>query len=180
MVRSGHFDPRTGNKWNTTHKTATPKVKKGVVQSAVKEDIERDDKDKKTVLPSYTQILKANGFIHVSAHGGANREESKSFDGDAVYEFGIGRLKIDDAFLPGTTSHEQGVIFDDAGQCVVQGRGGTNPVNNKHSQVKNKGTIHTVKSKGTITLDMGGEKPVLDEIPTDRFTLDKCKCYLDS
>ena len=27
---------------------------------------------------------------------------------------------------------------------------------------------------------MGGEKPVLAELPTDRFTLDKWKCYLDS
>ena len=34
----GHFDPRTGNKCDNTHKTATLKVKKGVVHAAVKED----------------------------------------------------------------------------------------------------------------------------------------------
>ena len=126
---------------------------------------------------------------------------------DAVSEFGIGWLHIDDASLPGTTSHDQGVTFAHAGQCVVQGRGGTNPVNNQHSQVKNndtaadtheavpyptsaggkgsvrtknKGTLPTVKSKGTIPLDMGSKKPVLSELPTDRFTLDKWKCYFDN
>ena len=35
IVGPGHFDPRTGNKWDNTHKTATPKVKKGVVQDVV-------------------------------------------------------------------------------------------------------------------------------------------------
>ena len=44
MVGSGHFDPRTGKKWDNTHKTATPKVNKGVVQAAVKEDIESNNK----------------------------------------------------------------------------------------------------------------------------------------
>ena len=47
-------------------------------------------------------------------------------------------------------------------------------------RTNNKGTVPTVKSKGTVTLDMGGEKPVLSELSTDRFTLDKWKCYLDS
>ena len=40
-------------------------------------------------------------------------------------------------------------------------------------RTKNKGTVPTVKSKGTVRLDMGGEKPFLAELPTDRFTLDK-------
>ena len=122
---------------------------------------------------------------------GANSDESGSFDGDAVSEFGIGCLHIDDASLPGTTSHDQGVTFSDAGQWVVQERGGINPVNNQHSRVKNKdtaaeiheavpyttsdggegyvrtknkGTLPTVKSKGTIPLDMGSKKPVLSEL----------------
>ena len=113
-----------------------------------------------------------------------------------MYEFGIGCLQIDDAYLPGTTSHDQGAIFSDAGQWVVQGRGGTNPVKNKHSRVNNKdataktrkavpdptsadaeGTVHT-KNKGTVPMDMGGEKPVLAELHTDRFTLKICKRYL--
>ena len=47
-------------------------------------------------------------------------------------------------------------------------------------RTKNKGTVPTVKSKGDVTLDMGGENPVSAEIPTDRFTLDKWNCYLDS
>ena len=35
MVGFGNFDPRTGKKWDNTHKTSTRKVKKGVVQAAV-------------------------------------------------------------------------------------------------------------------------------------------------
>ena len=208
MVGSGNFDPRTGKKWDTTHKTATPKVKKGVVQAAVEEDSESNNEDDKTVLPSYAQLLKANRFININVHGGANSEESVSFDRDEVSEFGIGCLRIDDASLPGTTSHDQGVTFSNAGKWVVQGRDRTNPVNNQHSPVKNEdtaaetrkavpeptsaggtegtvrtkneGTIPTVKSKGTVPLDMGGEKPVLADLFTDRFTLDKRMCFLDS
>ena len=135
------------------------------------------------------------------------------------------------------------VPFSDAGQWVVQGRGGTNPLNKKkgirtaagpvlkiktgfensgvvspdkkpvwlekvakrvkpskqvnnndtasetHETVpdptsagdkgtvrtNNKVTVTTVKSKGTILLDMGGEKPFLAELPTDRFNLEKWK-----
>ena len=106
MVGSGHFDTRTVKKWYNTHNTATPKVKKGVMQTAVEEDIERNDEDGEAVLPSYAQILKANGFVIISVHGDANREESGSFDRDVVSEFGIGCLKIDDASLPGTISHD--------------------------------------------------------------------------
>ena len=74
MVGSGNFDPRTGNKWDNTHKTDTPKVKKGVVQAVVEEDIKSNGKDKDTVLPYYYQILKANGFINISVHGDAKRK----------------------------------------------------------------------------------------------------------
>ena len=102
-----------------------------MAQAAVEEYREIDKKDEETVLPSYDQLLKANGFINISVHGGSNSEESGSFDGDAVSEFGIGCLHIDDVFLPGTTSHDRGVTFSDAGKWVVQGRGGTNPVNKK-------------------------------------------------
>ena len=99
---------------------------------------------------------------------------------------------------PATTSHDQYAIFSDALQWVVQGRGGTNPVKNKHSRVNNKdatakthkavpdptsadaeGTVHT-KNKGTVPMDMGGEKPVLAELHTYRFTLDNWKCHLES
>ena len=38
MVGSGNFDPRTRNKWDNTHTTATPKVKKGEVQAAVNQN----------------------------------------------------------------------------------------------------------------------------------------------
>ena len=148
-------------------------------------------------MPSYPQILKANGFINISVHGDAYRGESGSFDGDMVSEFGIRCLQIDDASLPGTTSHYQGANFSDVGQWVIQGRGGTNPVNNQHSRVKNKdstektrkavpdstsaGAKNTVrtKNKGTVPLDMGGKKPVLSELHTERFNLDNWKCYLD-
>ena len=116
MVGSGHFDPRTGKKWDTTPKTTTPKVKKGVVQAAVEEDSNSDDKDKETVLPSYAQILKDNGFINIIFHGGAHSEESGRFDGDGVSEYGIGRLQIDGASLPGMNSHNQSVTFSEAGQ----------------------------------------------------------------
>ena len=36
------------------------------------------------------------------------------------------------------------------------------------------GTVCT-KNKGTVPLNMGGEKPFLSELPTDRFTLDNWK-----
>ena len=77
------------------------------MQAAIEDDSESNNKDEDTVLPSYGQLLKANGFINISVHGGANSEESGSFDGDAVSEFGIGCLQIDDTSLPGTTSHDQ-------------------------------------------------------------------------
>ena len=112
-------------------------------------------------------------------------------------EFGIGCLQIDDAYLTGTSSHNQEVTFADAGQWLIQGRGRTNPVNNQHLRVKNKdatakrresapdptsagakGTVPT-KNKGNVPLDMGGKKPVLAELPKDRFTLDNWNCYLD-
>ena len=142
------------------------------------------------MLPSYAQIIKANGFVNIIVHGDANKEESRSFDRDAVSEFGIGCLQIDDVSLPGTTSHNQGATSADAGQWVVQGRGGTNPINNQHSRVKNKDATaktreavpdHTsAGAKNTVPLDMGGEKPVLAKLHTYRFTLDKWKCYLNS
>ena len=53
MVGLGHFYPRTGKKWYNTHKTATPKVKKGVVQAVVEEYSKSNDKEKETVMPSY-------------------------------------------------------------------------------------------------------------------------------
>ena len=85
----GHFDPITGKKWDTSPKTATPNIKKGVVQAEVKEDSKINNEDEETVLPSYVQLLKANRFINISDHWGANSEESGSFDGAAVSEFGI-------------------------------------------------------------------------------------------
>ena len=92
MVGSGHFDPRTGKKWDNTHKIATHKVKKGVVQAAVEGGSKINDEYEEKVLPSYAQLLKANGFINISVHGDAKRKDSGSFDGDAVSEFGIGCL----------------------------------------------------------------------------------------
>ena len=99
MVGSGNFDPRTGKKQDNTHKTSTPKVKEGVVQAEVEEDSNRNEEGEDTVLPSYSQLLKANGFINISVHGDAKRKESGSFDGDAMSEFGIRCLHIDDAYL---------------------------------------------------------------------------------
>ena len=190
MVGLGNFDHRMGKKWDNTHKTTITKVKKGVVQAVVEEDRERNNEDKETVLTSYAQILKANGFINISFHRDANREEFGSFGGDVVSEFGIGFLQIDDASLLGTTSHDQGAAFSDAGKWVAQGGGGTNPVNNQHSQVKNiDATAKTRKAvpyptcagdEHIVPLDMGSKKPVLVELHTDRFTLENWKCYLDS
>ena len=179
MVGSGHFDPRTGKKWDNTHKTATPKVNKRVVQAAFEEDRKSNDKDEETGMHSYAQLLKANGFINISVHGDAKRTESGSFDGDAVSELGIGCLHIDDTSLPGTTSHDQGEIFANAGKWLVQGSGGTNPVNNKHLRVKNSKDVPDPKgagTKNTVPLDMGSENHVLAELHTDRFTLDNWKC----
>ena len=82
----------------------------------VGEDNNSNDEDEEKVLPSYDQLLKANGFINFSVHGSDNREESGSFDGDAVSEFGIGCLQIDYTSLPVTTSHDQCVTFADVGQ----------------------------------------------------------------
>ena len=107
MVGFGHFYLRTVKKWDNIHKNTTPKVKKEVVQDAVEEYSKSNDEDKETVLPSYAHLIKANGFVNISVHGDANREESGSFDRDAVSEFGIGCLQIDEVSLPGTTSHDQ-------------------------------------------------------------------------
>ena len=111
MFGSGHFDPRTGKKWDNTHKTATPKVKREVLQALVEEDRKSNDKGEYTVLTSYAQLLKANGFINISVHGDAKIKESRNFEGDAVSEFGIRCLQIDDTSLPDTTRHDQGAIF---------------------------------------------------------------------
>ena len=137
------------------------------MQYAVEEDSESNDKYGEAVLPSYNQLLKANGFINIIVHGGANREESRSFDGDAVSEFGIGCLHIDDASLPGTISHDQGATFADVGQSVVQGGDRIKPVNNQHSQVKNNNATAKTReaipdptstgAENTVPLDMGGE-----------------------
>ena len=116
MVGLGHLDTRTGNKWYSAHKTATHKAKKMVLKAAVNEDSESNDEGEERVLPFYSQILKANGFINISVHRDAKRKESGSFDGDAVPEFGIGCLHIDDASLPDTTRHDHGVIFANTGQ----------------------------------------------------------------
>ena len=119
----------------------------------------------------------------MSVHEDSNIEEYGSFDGDAVFEFGIGCLQIDDTSIPGTTSHDQGATFSDTGQCLVQGGGGTNSVNNEHSRVRNNDATAKTReavpdptsagAKNTVPLNMGGEKPVLAELHTDRFTLDK-------
>ena len=134
------------------------------------------------VLPSYAQLLKPNKFINISFHGDAKRKESRSFDGDGVSEFGIGCLQIDDTSLLDTTRHDQGAIFSNVGQWIVQGGVETNPVNNQHSWVKNSEAVPhptSADTKNTVLLDMGSEKPVLAELHTDRFTLDNWKCYLD-
>ena len=74
MVGLGNFDSRTGKKWYNTQKTATPNVKKGAVQDAAEEDSESNNEGQETVLPSYSQPLKANGFINISVHGYAKRK----------------------------------------------------------------------------------------------------------
>ena len=50
--RLGVFRSQNRKNWDNTHKTATPKVKKGVVQAAVEEDSKSNDEDKYKVLPS--------------------------------------------------------------------------------------------------------------------------------
>ena len=74
MVSTGNFDPRTGKNWDNTPKTATPKVKKVVVKAAVEEDNESNTEDEEMVLPSYSQLLKANIFINNSVHGDTKRK----------------------------------------------------------------------------------------------------------
>ena len=76
MVSSGHFDPKTGKKWDNIQKTATPKFKKGVVQAVVEEDSESNNEGEEMVLPSYAQLLKANRFINISFHGDYKRKKS--------------------------------------------------------------------------------------------------------
>ena len=132
------------------------------------------------MLPSYAQLLKSNGFINISVYGDAKRKESRNFDGDAVSEFGIGCLHIDDAYLPDTTRHDQGVIFANAVQWIVQD---TKPVNNQYSRVVDSEAVPdptSADAKNTVPLDMGIEKPVLAELHTGIFTMDNWKCYLES
>ena len=131
------------------------------------------------MLPSYAHVLKANGFINFSVHGNAKRKVSRKFDGYAVSGFGIDCLQIDDAYLPDTTRHDQGAIFANAGQWIVQE---TNPVNNQHLRVMDSEAVPDPTStyaENTVPLDMGSEKPVLAELHTYRFNLDNWKCYLD-
>ena len=52
MVDSGNLYPRAVKKWDNTHKNATPKVKKGVVQYAVEEDSKSNNTDEDKV-PTY-------------------------------------------------------------------------------------------------------------------------------
>ena len=93
-------------------------------------------------------------------------------------EFGIGCLHIDDTSPPGTTRHDQGANFYNAGKWVVQGGGGTNPVNNQHSRVNNSEAVPdptSADAKNTLPLDMVSKKPVLAKLRTDRFNLDNWK-----
>ena len=130
------------------------------------------------MLTYYTHILKDNGFINSSVHGDAKRKESRNFDWDAVSEFGMGRLHIDEAYLPDTTRHSQGAIFTNIGQWIFQE---TNPVNNQHSRVMDSDDVQdptSNDSENTVPLDMASEKPVLSKLHTYRFTLDNWNCYL--
>ena len=120
MVGSGNSDPRTVKKWDNTNKTATPKVKKGVLQSAFEKDSKSNNEGEEILLPYYAQLRKYNGCINISVHGDAKRKESRNFEGDTVSEFGIGFLKIDDASLPDTTRHDQWEFFSNAEQWIVQ------------------------------------------------------------
>ena len=81
MVGLGHFNLRTEKKWDNTHKTTTPKVNNGVVQAAVEEDSKSNDEGRETVLHSYAQLLKANGFINISVPGDAKIKNPKVLTG---------------------------------------------------------------------------------------------------
>ena len=118
------------------------------------------------VLPSYAQLLKANGFINISVHGDAKRKESRSFDVDAVSEFGIGCLQIDDESLPVMTKYDQGANFSNAGQWLVQGGSRNNPVNNEHLRVNNSKDVPdptSADSENTVPLDMDSKKPIFGQ-----------------
>jgi len=138
------------------------------------------------------------GHIQVNV-GVANRE----VEGDCVSEFGVRCTEVGDA---GHGVTNRGVALAGTGQWMVQGRGGTNPLT---EEIKPKKTpqkkiecatkiageelpawVNNLKKKVIATSPkkksrqvknvVVGEKPVLTEMATDRFTLDWWKCYLDS
>ena len=132
------------------------------------------------MLPTYARLLNSNGFINISVHGYSKRKEYRKFDGYMVSKFGIRYLQIDDASVPDTTRHDQGEIFVNAGQWIVQE---TNTVKNQHLRVMDSEAIpypRTTNAKNTVPLDMGSKNLVLAELHTDRFTLDNWKYYLES
>ena len=53
------------------------------------------------------------------------RDANRTFGGDCVSEFGIGCVQVADTPIPATT---KGVVFADAGEYKIQGKGGSCPI----------------------------------------------------
>ena len=84
------------------------------------------------------------------------------FEGNHVSEFGIGCVQVADAPKPTTT---KGMLFADAGEWKVQGRGGSRPI--KSSRVNKTVSEDTARSAGG-TLAASNEKPAWINNPTTK------------
>ena len=91
--------------------------------------VEEDDEPSNKEYPSYASLLKINGFINVNAAADCDnvnhrrRGQCNYFDGDKVSDMGF--LQVGKYAAP--TNQDQGVVLSDAGECLIQGRRGSNP-----------------------------------------------------
>ena len=74
---------------------------------------------RKISLPTYKEYLCENGLLSLNIGG-----LDPVFGGDCVSEFDIGCVQVNNAVPPAAT---KGVVFVEAGEWKVQGRGGSFP-----------------------------------------------------
>ena len=87
-------------------------------------DDDKQEEDEGLTLPTYEEYLRENGVISLNVG-----ETNCVFEGDCVSEFGIGCVHVAATPKPATI---KGVLFTDAGEWKVQGRGGSRPIKSSH------------------------------------------------
>ena len=171
------------------HKNTTPKVKKEVVQDAVEEYSESNDKEEETVLSSYAQLLKANRFINISVHGGAKRKESGSFGGMGCLNLASDAYKLMTHLYPArpATTKVLFLLTSVPTQLTINICGSKiRMLPQKHArpyqipQALAPKVLYVPRIRVLYHWIWSARSPFLSELNTDRFTLDNWKCYLDS